>query len=189
MGSNIFTGCKQLNLNKGLLLYANGTKCYGYVGDYKNITEITVPEGVTYINEDAFKGCSNLEHVYLPNSLTAIGSGAFSMCHKLTDIKLPDFLMDFNPRKSPFALKYERIKELNKFAVKGYLDKLKKEPGCKYLKQTRCGHACCEISLVFQKTTLWKGLYKISDLADKVEEIKAVAANYEQLYTEATKLV
>ena len=187
MGNNVFTGCKQLSIDNGLLLYANDKKCYGYVGDYKNITEITIPEGVTYINENAFKGCTNLERVYLPNSLTAIGSGAFSMCHKLTDIKLPDSFMGFNPQKSPFAVKYERIKELNKFAVKGFLGKLKKDPGCKYLKLTSCGHACCEISLIYQKVTLWKVVYKITDLADKVEEIKAVAANYEQLYADTTK--
>ena len=45
---------------------------------YDDITSITVPEGVEYINHGAFAGCENLQKVILPDSLIYIGNDAFN---------------------------------------------------------------------------------------------------------------
>lgn len=57
----------------------NGTK----------ITGITLPDGVTVIVSNAFKGCSELKNVTLPAALTHIGASAFENCGKLTSITIP----------------------------------------------------------------------------------------------------
>lgn len=45
-----------------------------------NLTEITIPEGVTEIPEQSFMGCSKLTRVELPDSLRSIGEDAFASC-------------------------------------------------------------------------------------------------------------
>ncbi len=56
LGGGVFDGCKGLKFKEGLYLYDHGKKCYGYMGNKKSVTEIIIPEGVTYINEKAFTG-------------------------------------------------------------------------------------------------------------------------------------
>jgi len=41
------------------------------------ITDITIPEGVTFIGCDAFYGCNNLKSITIPKSMTTICGGAF----------------------------------------------------------------------------------------------------------------
>lgn len=52
------------------------------------ITEITIPEGVTAIEDYAFYGCPNLQTVVLPASLKSIGKGAFGNCTALKSVDL-----------------------------------------------------------------------------------------------------
>ena len=52
----------------------------------RNITSITIPNGVTSIGGYAFNGCSALTNVTLPNSVTSIGEYAFSTCLNLLSL-------------------------------------------------------------------------------------------------------
>jgi hypothetical protein len=54
------------------------------------ITAITIPEGVTYIGNYAFAGCSSLTSVTLPSTVTSIGDGAFYACTSIETIALPN---------------------------------------------------------------------------------------------------
>ena len=54
------------------------------------IHELTVPDGVTSINDYAFEGCSSLTKVTIPLSVTSIGSSAFEKCIKLTSVRIPE---------------------------------------------------------------------------------------------------
>lgn len=54
------------------------------------LKEINLPDSITTIGNNAFKGCSALEIVdNLPDSITTIGTNVFSECTSLTKIKVP----------------------------------------------------------------------------------------------------
>lgn len=52
------------------------------------LTSVTIPDGVTYIGEGAFSGCSKLTSASIPSSVTCIGNGAFSACGSLTMVNV-----------------------------------------------------------------------------------------------------
>ena len=56
----------------------------GRAGAYK------CPDGVTFIGDDAFVGCSSLTSVTIPNSVTSIGNSAFYGCSSLTSVTIPN---------------------------------------------------------------------------------------------------
>ena len=51
-----------------------------------SLTTITLHDGVTKIEQQAFMGCPNLKTVYLGRYLTEIGQWAFEMCTAVTDV-------------------------------------------------------------------------------------------------------
>ena len=55
-----------------------------------NITSISIPNGVTRIGNSVFTDCSNLKEITIPGSVTSIGSYAFFGCKSLTSIIIPD---------------------------------------------------------------------------------------------------
>ena len=65
------------------------TKIGEYAFQSSSVTSVSMPEGITSIDYNAFKGCQNLESVTLPESLTTLGSYAFIMCKLLKTIKIP----------------------------------------------------------------------------------------------------
>lgn len=70
---------------------------------------ITIPEGVTTIDNHAFAGCESLERIVLPESLTSIGEGAFSACYALKEISLPKNLEVIGDRCFEYCHSLERI--------------------------------------------------------------------------------
>lgn len=97
IGYNAFKGCKKLTE----LLVSKGNSVYRTVdgilfkGDVLICCpegkegDVTIPEGVTRIEDWAFQGCNNLTNVTIPEGVTEIGCGAFSVCKKLTGVALP----------------------------------------------------------------------------------------------------
>ncbi len=55
-----------------------------------SLTSITIPDSVTSIGSYAFGGCSSLTSITIPDSVTSIGSYAFRDCSSLTSITIPD---------------------------------------------------------------------------------------------------
>ena len=58
--------------------------------DCSSLTSITIPDSVTNIGGYAFQGCSSLTSITIPDSVTSIGSSAFSYCSSLTSITIPE---------------------------------------------------------------------------------------------------
>lgn len=55
----------------------------------RNISSITLPDGITYIGSDAFFWCSNLTRVNIPSSVTTIRWEAFCGCQSLHELSIP----------------------------------------------------------------------------------------------------
>lgn len=59
-----------------------------FMGTY--LKSVNIPNSVTKIGREAFKGCTELTSVTFPKSVTKIGSKAFEGCTGLTSITIPD---------------------------------------------------------------------------------------------------
>ena len=59
------------------------TRYKGHGGD------VTLPEGITEIGEDAFYGRTMLTSVAIPEGVTKIGAEAFEGCTSLTSVTVP----------------------------------------------------------------------------------------------------
>lgn len=75
---------------------SSGNKTYTVVGIGDGaflcqdaITEVTLPNSITYIESRAFYGCTALTHINIGDRLKDIGHYAFQQCEKLTEISLP----------------------------------------------------------------------------------------------------
>lgn len=66
----------------------------GGITFYNNqiIENVTLPNSVTAIYDNAFYGCSNLKSIDIPSSVSYIGSYVFFGCKSLISIELPDNL-------------------------------------------------------------------------------------------------
>lgn len=58
--------------------------------DFRKVTQVVVPEGVTTIGEGAFRWCGELTDLQLPQSLTTIGGSAFRECSSLKEVVIPE---------------------------------------------------------------------------------------------------
>ena len=86
MGMYAFSGCTALfdiEFGSGLSVIPVGA----FVGCA--IASLTLPETVTDIYYDAFRGCRELTSVTLPDSVTYLGSSVFAECEALTEVTLP----------------------------------------------------------------------------------------------------
>lgn len=59
-------------------------------GVCKKIQSLSLPEGLTSIEVNAFAECDNLKSVSVPESVTEIGDCAFYDCAKLAEINIPE---------------------------------------------------------------------------------------------------
>ena len=54
------------------------------------LKSVTISEGVTTIEANAFEGCTSLQSVTIPETVTSIGAGAFDGCTALTAIEVAE---------------------------------------------------------------------------------------------------
>lgn len=60
-----------------------------YAFAYTSLTNITIPDSVTYIGDYAFS-CCPFESIVIPDSLTSVNDYAFSYCQDLKTVIIPD---------------------------------------------------------------------------------------------------
>ncbi len=87
IGPGAFKGCglKNITLPGGLSAIEENTffSC-------DDLESIVIPNGVTSIGSSAFGYCDKLASVIIPNTVTSIGSQAFSKCSSLSEIAIPE---------------------------------------------------------------------------------------------------
>lgn len=90
IGAYAFSGLKNLST----LDFAEGNQVSSIgenaFADCQKLTQLTLPENLTFIGENAFANCSGLLNVTFPNSTKALAlsANAFYNCTALTEIKL-----------------------------------------------------------------------------------------------------
>ena len=102
IGGCAFAGCSNLesvyitDLEAwcNIKFYTDSTNplCYG-ANLYLNgslVKDLVIPDSVTSIGYEAFRGCSSLESVVIPDSVTSIGERAFRDCSSLESVIIPD---------------------------------------------------------------------------------------------------
>ena len=101
IGTNAFSNCTSLKTisvnsanskyssNSGILFDKEKTKLIKYPSNKTDISNYTVPNTVTTIEDSAFYNCNTLTSIQLPNSLTSIGNSAFERCENLESINIP----------------------------------------------------------------------------------------------------
>ena len=84
--SDVAAWCKIdfVNIDSNPLYYARHLYLNG-----NEIKNLTIPEGVSSINANAFRNASSITSVSLPNSVTNIGYSTFSGCSSLTSLTIP----------------------------------------------------------------------------------------------------
>ena len=88
----LFNACPLEKVYIGRNLSYNTTQNDGYSPYYNKstITELTLSDSVTTINENEFSGCSGLTQLTIPSSVTEIGNGVFSGCTALKELTIDD---------------------------------------------------------------------------------------------------
>lgn len=93
IGSHAFYGCNNLkyNIADGLKYLGNDQNKYLYLvgANDKNITDAIINENCRFIG-DAFVDCWLLDNVTIPNGVISIGENAFNACVSLTSITIPN---------------------------------------------------------------------------------------------------
>ena len=64
----------------------------------ESVTELTIPEGVTKVDSEAFKRCSLLKSVTIPGSVTAIENDTFSDCKSLESVTITEGVTEIGMR-------------------------------------------------------------------------------------------
>lgn len=67
------------------VLYCSFFRCY-------DITSVTLPSTLTFIDKHSFLYCEKLTSIVIPEGVTEIGFGAFDSCESMTSVKLPSTL-------------------------------------------------------------------------------------------------
>lgn len=112
MHTNVFSGCenlKNIDIPEGVsditgvfsgcglesVTIADTVKAFNNAFmDCKNLTEVTLSNGISCISNYAFANCVSLESIVIPESVTEIGAGAFSGCTSLGSIHIEGEIND-----------------------------------------------------------------------------------------------
>ncbi len=84
IGKAAFFGC--LSLTGDLVIPEGVTSIEESAFKYTSITSVLIPNSVTFIGDDAFFGCENLETISISKGLTSIEVGAFGWCNNVKNI-------------------------------------------------------------------------------------------------------
>lgn len=97
--TSISSGAFKSNNIKSITVPKGVTELDDFVfSSLKSLTKVVLPEGLTEIPDYAFYSCSNLREVNIPNTVTKIGATAFNGCSSLENISIPNSVIDIGDR-------------------------------------------------------------------------------------------
>ncbi len=89
IGGKVFSGCNKLADRDGFIIIDG--KLYQYCG---NEAELSVPQNVDFIWDNAFMGNIAIQKVVIPKGVIGIGYAAFANCANLREVSLPEGLTE-----------------------------------------------------------------------------------------------
>ena len=90
--NNVLVCVEESDIVNGTFIFPEGItriEDYAFKG-CNSLVSLVIPNGVTEIGNEVFSKCNSLISVEIPNSVTQIGYGAFKMCRSLKSIVIPD---------------------------------------------------------------------------------------------------
>ena len=86
-----------------------------------NLQSISIPNGVTHIQEYSFDSCYSLQNISLPNSVTRIGTYTFYKCASLKNISIPNSVTSIENSMLSYCHSLQNISIPNSLtSIKGY---------------------------------------------------------------------
>ena len=115
IGDNAFYGCTGLTSIKvaeGNTVFDSRDNCNAIIKTESNTLvygckNTVIPDSVTSIGDNAFKGCTGLTSVTIPDSVTSIGDTAFYDCKELMSVTIPDSVVSIGDHA--FGYYYYRV--------------------------------------------------------------------------------
>ena len=103
-------------------VYIRGTHVVGCIPQYENVV---IPEGIEYIDRDAFYDNTVLKHVTFPSTLKVIDLDAFSYCRNLQEVIIPEGVTNLSGFSYCVGLKKivipSTIQEVNSSTFRGVI--------------------------------------------------------------------
>ena len=102
IGEDAFLGCDKViyNIYNNAKYLGNNRNPYMVLAKASNtdIVSCKINEQTRYILNDAFRGCFSLEQITIPDNVKSIGENAFSDCRKIETATLPSFAISYIPK-------------------------------------------------------------------------------------------
>lgn len=105
------------------------------------LQSVVLPDSLTVLGEDIFRGCEELRHIKMPNSLKWIRCGAFMGCSSLECISIPASVKEIEPYAFAFCKQLRSI--VIPDAVVGIQDSVFKD--CVSLESVQLPSTMCSI--------------------------------------------
>lgn len=217
MGGFTFSGCTSLKkavLSKSVELYQQKCIAAKTFRNCTSLTDVTIPDNIQVIRNNAFAGCTSLASIKLPKALVTLAADAFYNCSALTEVTLPDKVNEIDEGA------YAGCTSLEKFTMPDSVTIIEKElfKNCESLTEVKLSDNISEIPAntfencyllaalevpysaksignnAFKNTTKFKNIYFCSSVMSKISDsafsypqkltIHGIAGTYVQTYAD-----